>query len=98
MKLCFLLFSKGDPGTQGASYKACYYTVRANTKKSFQALRMLLLGDFEAAVINQSLLIGYAFLTVIGFSVNMSSSLRKVYLKVGKYQINGSASRTGEIL
>ena len=63
-----------------------YYAVRANAKV-FSGF-MLLLGLFAAAVISQSLLIGYIFLAVIGFSVNMSSSLRKEFIsKWGKYKL-----------
>ena len=69
-----------------------YYAVRANAKV-FSGF-MLLLGLFAAAVISQSLLIGYIFLAVIGFSVNMSSSLRKEFIsKWGKYKLTAPVRR-----
>ena len=70
-----------------------YYAVRTNAKV-FSGF-MLLLGLFAAAVISQSLLIGYIFLAVIGFSVNMSSSLRKEFVsKWGKYKLTAPIRRS----
>ena len=62
-----------------------YYAVRANAKV-FSGF-MLLLGLFAAAVISQSLLIGYIFLAV-------SSSLRKEFIsKWGKYKLTAPVRR-----
>ncbi len=55
--------------------------------KVFSAL-MLILGIFVAAVISPSLLIGYALLGIVGFSVIAVTSIKKEFVsKWGKYKL-----------
>ncbi len=55
--------------------------------KVFSAL-MLMLGIFVVAVISPSLLIGYALLSIVGFSVIAVTSIKKEFVsKWGKYKL-----------
>ena len=63
-----------------------FLTVCSNVKV-FTAF-MLILGIFVVAVISPSLLIGYALLSIVGFSVIALTSIRKEFTsKWGKYKL-----------
>ena len=63
-----------------------FFTVCSNVKV-FTAF-MLILGIFVVAVISPSLLIGYALLSIVGFSVIALTSIRKEFTsKWGKYKL-----------
>lgn len=63
-----------------------FLTVYSNEKVF--SIFMLILGLFVVAVISQPLLIGYVLLSMVGFSVNAITSIKRAYFKVGKIQIN----------
>lgn len=70
-----------------------YYAVRSNAKAL--AGFMLLLGAFVAAVISQSLLMGYVLLGMVGFSMNSLVSLRKQSAgKWNKYKLTTPIKRS----
>lgn len=63
-----------------------FLAVYANVK-TFSAF-MIMLGIFAAAVISPSLLIGYALLSIVGFSVIAVTSIKKEFVsKWGKYKL-----------
>ncbi|MDE6025025.1 MAG: ABC-2 transporter permease [Lachnospiraceae bacterium] len=63
-----------------------FFAVCSNAKVF--SLFMLILGFFVVAVISQPLLIGYVLLSMIGFSINAITSIKKEYIsKWGKYKL-----------
>ena len=70
-----------------------YFAVRSNAK-AFSVF-MLLLGIFVVAVISPSLLMGYALLGMIGFSLNAIAGLRKESsTKWSKYKLTAPVKRS----
>jgi len=63
-----------------------FLTVYSNAKVF--SIFMLILGLFVVAVISQPLLIGYVLLSMVGFSVNAITSIKKEFIsKWGKYKL-----------
>ena len=63
-----------------------FLTVYSNAKVF--SIFMLILGLFAVAVISQPLLIGYVLLSMVGFSVNAITSIKKELIsKWGKYKL-----------
>ena len=63
-----------------------FFAIYSNAKVF--SLFMLVLGIFVVAVISQPLLIGYALLGMVGFSINTLTSIKKEYIsKWGKYKL-----------
>ena len=63
-----------------------FLTVYSNAKVF--SIFMLILGIFVVAVISQPLLIGYVLLSMVGFSVNAVTSIKKEFIsKWGKYKL-----------
>ena len=63
-----------------------FLTVYSNAKVF--SIFMLILGIFVVAVISQPLLIGYVLLSMVGFSVNAITSIKKELIsKWGKYKL-----------
>jgi hypothetical protein len=63
-----------------------FLTVYSNAKVF--SIFMLILGIFVVAVISQPLLIGYVLLSMVGFSVNSITSIKKEFIsKWGKYKL-----------
>ncbi len=63
-----------------------FFAVCSNAKVF--SVFMLVVGIFAAAVISQPLLIGYALLGMVGFTINALISIKKEYLsKWGKYKL-----------
>lgn len=63
-----------------------YFAVRSNVKVF--SVFMIALGAFVVAVLSQPLLIGYALLGMVGFSVNAMISIKKEFAsKWGKYKL-----------
>ncbi len=73
-----------------------FFAVYANAKAFF--IFMCILGIFVVAVISQPLLIGYALLSMVGFSVNAITGIKREYVsKWGKYKLTLPVQRTAII-
>lgn len=70
-----------------------FFTV-CTSAKTF-SIFMLMLGIFVVSVISEPLLIGYALLGMVGFSINAASSIKKEFAsKWGKYKLTLPIKRT----